>query len=142
MSTGNNIITTQGVRGLYAIATAAKTTYNDLVGAVELLSSATGHAGGANGGLLKRVVANPRATVTASQLQVYRDVGGLGTNLTIVGLLVMPAYTMAQTTAPIPSNFGFSSAAPLRLGPLDKIWVATGVALAGGISFDGEVEDF
>lgn len=141
-TTPNSVITTQNVRSLAAVCTAAKTTYNDLVNALEMKDSSGASAGAANGGFLKRLVANPRATVTATQLQVYRDLGGLGTDLSVIGFLVMPAYTMAQTTAPSPSVFAVSSAAPLRLGPLDKLWVGIGVALAGGVSFDAEVEDF
>ena len=125
----------QAQRVAMAVCTAAKTTMNDAANAV-LLATA-----GANGSLVTTLTAIPRATVTATQCQLYVSGDG-GTTLNLVQTMLMPAYTLAQTTANAATDFGFSDYAPLRLGPNDRLYVAIGVALAGGISFRAAVQDF
>lgn len=132
--TPNNIITPQAVRTANAVTTAAKTTYGDAVNAVKIVTP------GPNGAVLYGLKAAPRATVTATQLQLYRSPDN-GTTMYLIGSALMAAYTMAQTTAAPVSDFGYSESAPLRLGAADTLWVGAGVALAGGISFDAQYED-
>lgn len=132
--TPNNIITPQAVRTANAVTTAAKTTYSDAVNAVKIVTP------GPNGAVLYGLRAAPRATVTATQLQLYRSPDN-GTTMYLIGSALMAAYTMAQTTAAPVSDFGYSESAPLRLGATDTLWVGAGVALAGGISFDAQYED-
>lgn len=129
----NSVVTTQSVRVEQCICTAAKTTYNDAANAVLLFTA------GANGSLLKSVKAIPRATVTATQLMLFLSNDG-GTTLTLLPFnALMAAHTVAVTTAIPATDLGVSG---LRLSPNDEIYAAIGVALAGGIAFTAEGEDF
>jgi len=132
--TPNNIITPQAVKTANAVTTAAKTTYADSTNAVKLVTP------GPNGAVLYGLKAIPRATATATQLQLYRSPDN-GTTLYLIGSALMAAYTMAQTTAAPATDFGFSETAPLRIAAADTLWVGAGVALAGGIAFDAQYED-
>lgn len=132
--TPNSIITPQAVKSASAVCTAAKTTYGDATNAVKLLTP------GPNGAVLYGLKAVPRATVTATQLQLYRSPDN-GTTMFLIGSALMAAYTMAQTTAAPVTDLGFSEVSPLRLGASDTLWIAIGVALAGGVSFDAQYED-
>lgn len=133
--TPNSVVTTQAVKTARAVATAAKTTYNDATNAVLLLTA------GANGALLQSLDAIPRATVTASMLQLYSSTDG-GTTLILVKSVLMAAHTVAVTTAIPSTDFGYTESAPLRLAPNEKLYVATAVALAGGIVFNAGYEEF
>ena len=97
--TANSIITPQAIRSLNCVTTAAKTTLSDATNAVKL-----GDAG-ANGSILRKLTAMPRATVTATQLQLYKFDGAA---YWLVGSVLMPAYTMANTTADPITDFGYS----------------------------------
>jgi hypothetical protein len=132
--TPNNIITPQAVKTANAVTTAAKTTYADATNAVKIVTP------GPNGGVLYGLKAIPCATVTATQLQLYRSPDN-GTTMYLINSALMSAYTMAQTTAAPVSDFGYSETVPLRIGPSDTLWVGAGVALVGGISFDAQYED-
>lgn len=131
--TANSIVTPQSIKTANAICTAAKTTYNDATNAVLLLAAQT------NGAILYRLTATPRATVTATQLQLYRSPDA-GTTLYLIDSALMAAYTMAQTTEAVTTDFGYSETVPLRMSSTDALYVAAGVALAGGIVFNGEFE--
>lgn len=124
----------QAQRTAMAVCTAAKTTMADTTNAVLLVTA------GANGSLITTLTAIPRATVTATQCQLYLSNDG-GTTLNLVQTMLMPAYTLAQTTANVGVDFGFSDYAPLRLGPNDRLYVAIGVALAGGTVFRAAIQD-
>jgi hypothetical protein len=132
--TANNVITPQAVKSADAVCTAAKTTYSDSTNAVKLLTA------GANGSILFGLKAVPRATVTATQLQLYRSPDN-GTTLYLINSAVMNAYTMANTTAAPVTDFGYTETAPLRIAAGDTLWVGAAVALAGGIVFDAQYED-
>ena len=126
----------QGGRTVVAVATAAKTTYSDAAGAVKLCDA------GANGSLLKALSAMPRATVTATMLQLYRSADN-GTTLELIDSAQMTAHTVAVTTAIPKTVFGaISEDSPIRLAPGASLWVGAAVALAAGIVFAGQVEDF
>jgi len=123
-------------RTVTAVATAAKTTYNDAANAVLLC---TAHA--TAGSLLKALSAMPRATVTASKLQLYISFDG-GTTLWLISSAVMAAHTVAATTStPITFFSDITEDTPIRLPAGSSLYVATAVALAGGIVFNGQVED-
>lgn len=127
---------TQGGRTVYAIATAAKTTYNDATGAVKLCDA------GVEGSLLKLLHALPRATVTASMLQLYRS-NDNGTTLELIDSALMAAHTVAVTTAIAKTKFAdIADTTPVRLANGESLWIASAVALAGGIAFTGQLEDF
>lgn len=132
----NKVVTSQSLNTGQAICTAAKTTYGDVTNAV-LLATA-----GVNGSVFYSVKAIPRATVTATQLQLYRSSDG-GVTLMLFDLALMAAYTMAQTTAPVPAktDFGYSETVPLRLKANERLYAGIGVALASGIVFDAQGED-
>lgn len=125
----------QAQRTAMAVCTAAKTTMTDAANAVLLVTA------GANGSLVTALTAIPRATVTATQLQLYVSNDG-GTTLHLNRTMLMPAYTLTQTTANVGVDFGCSDYSPLRLGPNDRLYVAIGVALAGGIEFNAAIQDF
>ena len=135
MATPNQVIYPQTQKTASAIATAAKTTYNDATNSVLLLTAGT------DGAVLTKLTAIPRATVTATQLQLYisRDAG---TTLLLIDSALMAAYTMAQTTKATPIDFGYTAAAPLRLGASERLYIGAGVALAGGIVFNAEYQDY
>jgi len=137
--TANSIITTQSVVTAGAVCTAAKTTYGDVTNAQLLLTA------GSNGGLLTRLTALARSDASGSdrQLQLFRDVGGLGTNIVFIDSILMDGFnTTTTTTSPTRSDFGYSQDSPLKLGAGDKLYVGISVALAGGVAFNAEAEQF
>jgi hypothetical protein len=89
---------TQYRRNYSAVCTAAKTTYNDSTSAVLL------YVAGPDGGLMTKLSAIPRATVTATQCQLFLSPDG-GTTFQFINSALMAGYTMAQTTAAVPTNF-------------------------------------
>lgn len=131
--TANSIITPQSVKTANAICTAAKTTLNDATNAVLLLAAQT------NGAILYKLTATPRATVTATQLQLYRSPDA-GTTLYLIDSALMAAHTIANTTEAVTTDFGYSETVPLRLSSADALYVGAAVALAGGIVFNAEFE--
>lgn len=135
----NKVVTTQVVATDLAVCTAACTTYGDTANKVLLITA------GPDGSLVYRIRATPRATVTATQLQYYLSKDG-GATLSLIGTELMSAYTMAATTkAPTTDWSQISEDAPMRLAggaTPDRIYVAIGVALAGGVVFEAERENF
>lgn len=121
------------------VCTSAKTTYNDGTNAV-LLSTAAG-----NGSEYSHIAAIPRATVTATQVQLYAYDGA---NYWLIATALMPAYTMAQTTQCSATALAhvdgttISEANPLRLQSGWKLYAAIGVALAGGVVFAAQRKDY
>lgn len=132
----NKIVTTQVLATDQAICINAKTTFNDLTNAI-LLTTA-----GADGSLLKRITAMPRATVTATQLQLFIVKAAAPTVPYLRDSKVMAAYTMATTTAAPVTDFNYSADSPLRLAAGDLLYCAIGVSLASGIAFNVERENF
>jgi hypothetical protein len=120
-----------------AVATAVAAITNDTpTNTVELLTAGT------DGAILTRLTAIPRATVTASSLILFISNDG-GTTKRMIDSALMAAYTMATTTAvPVTTFSTYSETAPLRLAAGDKLYVATQVALAGGILFRAEFTNF
>lgn len=132
--TPNSIVTPQAIKSASVVATAAKTTYADATNAVALMIA------GANGSRLTKLVAIPRGTVTATQLQLLHTPSGGA--ITFLDSAVMQAYTMAQTTQASKTDFGYSDANPLILGAGDTLSVGIGVALAAGVTFHAEWQDY
>lgn len=120
-----------------AVATAAATVTGDApTGAVLLMTA------GADGAIVTRLSAIPRATVTASSLVLWIS-NDSGTTMRMIDSALMAAYTMATTTqVPVTTFAGYSEASPLRLMAGDKLYVGSQVALAGGIVFKAEYTDF
>lgn len=97
---------------------------------------------GADGAILTRLTAIPRATVTASSLVVFISKDG-GTTKRLIDSELMAAHTVATTTAiPETAFANFSETTPLRLEAGDQLYVGSQVALASGIVFRAEFTDF
>jgi hypothetical protein len=97
---------------------------------------------GADGAIVTRLTAIPRATVTASSLVLFISKDG-GTTQRLIDSELMAAHTVAVTTA-IPETVfpAYSESAPLRLEAGDRLYVGSQVALAGGIVFKAEFTNF
>jgi len=97
---------------------------------------------GADGAILTRLTAIPRATVTASSLMVFISKDN-GTTQRLIDSELMAAHTVATTTAIPETVFPlYSETTPLRLQAGDRLYVGSQVALAGGIVFRAEFTDF
>lgn len=119
------------------VVTAAATVADDNpTNTVELLTA------GADGALVTRLTAMPRATVTASNLLLFLQKSGQTTKRLIDSEL-MSAHTVAATTA-IPETVfaNVSDSTPMRLEAGDKLFVASQVALASGVVFAAQWMDY
>jgi hypothetical protein len=97
---------------------------------------------GADGAILTRLTAIPRATVTASSLVLFISKDS-GTTQRLIDSELMTAYTMATTTAVPETTFAlYSEGSPLRLEAGDRLYVGSQVALASGIVFRAEFTNF
>jgi hypothetical protein len=97
---------------------------------------------GADGAILTRLTAIPRATVTASSLMVFLSKDN-GTTQRLLDSELMAAHTVATTTAIPETVFTlYSETTPLRLQAGDRLYVGSQVALSGGIVFRAEYTDF
>ena len=134
--TANSIITPQALKSATAVCTTANSTYSDAPTNSQVLVTA-----GANGARLTKITAVARATVTATELQLYRDGDGTGTLKRLFASKAMAAYTVAQTTANAATDFGFSDANPVILAAGEKIYAAIGVSNTG-IVFAAEWADY
>ncbi len=125
--TPNSLVTPQAPITGTGVMTAAQTSYGDTVSnAVQVLPSQT------NGARITKVTAIPRATVSATQMQLYVSSNG-GTTLRLINTALMAAYSMAQTTQAPVTDFGYAEVAPLILAAGESLWMASGVALTSGI---------
>lgn len=120
-----------------AVVSAAATVADDNpTNTVELLTA------GADGALVTRLAAMPRATVTASSLLLFLQKSGQTTKRLIDSEL-MSAHTVATTTAIPETAFGnVTDSTPLRLEAGDKLFVGSLVALAAGIVFAAQWMDY
>lgn len=97
---------------------------------------------GAEGAIVTRLTAIPRATATASGLVLFLSKKG-GTTMRLIDSELMAAHTFAATTAIPKTAFGnISDTAPLRLEAGDKLYVGSQVALAAGIVFAAQWMDY
>lgn len=97
---------------------------------------------GAEGALVTKLTAIPRATVTASSLHLFLSTDG-GTTKRLIDSVLMSAHTVAATTAiPVTTFSNITEDTPLRLAATDELYVGSAVALAGGIAFEAEATDF
>lgn len=129
-----------------AVVTAAKTTFADLVNAVELqrfdINAAGGPIGGANGGgLIKRVTASARATFAGGRIFLFSSLDN-GQNIEQRGFALLAAYDTTQSTAVVLADFGATETVPFRVAPGERWWAATAVALAAGIVVQAEGDGF
>lgn len=119
-----------------AVCTAAATLTDTPANTVLLVTA------GADGAILTRLTAMPRATVTANSLVLFISKDA-GVTQRLVDSELMAAFTVAATTAiPETAFANYTEAAPLRLEAGDRLYVGAQVALAGGIVFKAEWTDF
>ena len=118
------------------VTTASADLATDPTNTVKLLTA------GADGALLTRLSAIPRATVTASSLLLWVSLDG-GTTKSLVDSVLMSAHTVAATTAiPVTAFSRYSEDMPERLQAGAELYVGSAVTLAGGIVFTAEYTDF
>ena len=133
----NSIVTPQTPKSATVVASVANTDYDDIpANAAGALITA-----GPNGARVTKIYAIPRATVTATQLQLYRSTDA-GTTKRLFESALMAAYTMAATTEAPTTDFGYSDDNPLILGAGEVVYPAIGVALAAGVVFVAEWADY
>lgn len=96
---------------------------------------------GADGAILTKLTATPRATNTASDLVLFISKDG-GTIKRFIDSALMSAHTQAATTVTPVTEFSYSETTPFRLEAGDELYVGSQVALAGGIVFRAEFTDF
>lgn len=83
-----------------------------------------------NGVRISRLTAFARATNTATECQLFVSQDG-GTTRRFIRSVLLPAYTVATTTAQTGGDFGYSDASPLLLGPNDTLYVGISVTNTG-----------
>jgi hypothetical protein len=131
--TPNSIITPQTPKSAIVQATTANTNYTAPTQVVLLLTA------GANGGRLTKLKAIPAATVTATQLQLYRSLDA-GVTKRFSNSALMANYTMVQTTQAPQTDFLYSDGNPLILSPGEQLYVAIGITFT--INFEAEWADY
>jgi len=134
--TANSIITPQAIKSGTAVVTTANSTYSDSPTNTAALITA-----GSNGARVTRITAIARATVTITELQLFRDGNGAGTAKRLFNSKQMAAYTVAQTTGNTPTDFGYSDDNPLILAPGEIVSVGIGVSNTG-VVFSAEWADY
>jgi len=123
--TPNSIITPQTPIGATAVVTTGNATYTDSpTNTVQLLASQT------NGARIQKITALARATPSATELQLFVS-SDAGTTKRFIKSVVMPAYTVAQTTGQTAIDFGYSDSFPLILSNTESLWVGIGVTNTG-----------
>lgn len=123
--TANSIITPQTPVTATAVATTANTTYTDSpTNTVLLLAAQT------NGARITRINALARATVTATELQLYVSADS-GTTKKLINSTLMSAYTVAATTGQTEIDLGYSETTPLILMSTESLYVGIGVTNTG-----------
>ena len=83
-----------------------------------------------NGARITRITALARATATATELQLFVSPDG-GVTRRFIRSVLMPAYTVAQTTGQTAIDMGYSDSSPLLLGPSETLYVGIGVTNTG-----------
>ncbi len=133
--TPNSVITPQTPKSAVAVCTTANSTYGDTPTTSVLLVTA-----GPNGARATKITALARATVTATELQLFISYDA-GTTKKLINSKLMAAYTVAQTTGQTPVDFGYSDLNPLLLAANAQLFVAIGVTNTG-IVFSAEWGDY
>jgi hypothetical protein len=133
--TANSIVTPQTPKTSTCVCTTANTIYTDAPTNTQTLWTA-----GSGGSRIVKIAAITRATVTATELQLFVSSDG-GASKRFIKSALMGAYSVAQTTANAVTDFGFSDAAPLILGANEILYAAIGVSQTG-IVFRAEGADY
>jgi hypothetical protein len=135
--TPNSIVTPQTINVSTGVVTAANTTYGDTpTNTVQIF------AAGPDGARVTRMTCVPRATCTATLIDIFRDNDGSGTVRRLIQRRLQPAQTIDTTTVCPTVDFGYSEAAPLILRANEKLYASMTVALAGGIVVNVEGSNY
>jgi hypothetical protein len=129
--TANSLVTPQQPQAAAtALSTSANTNYTAPANTTLVVTA------GANGARLTKLKCVPCATVTSTQIQLFRSADG-GTTKRFTNSVLMSAYTMAQTTQAAQTDFGYSDGSPLILAPNEQVYLAVGV---GSVQINAEAE--
>ena len=127
----NSLATPQSPLALTAVVTTANTNYTDTpTNSAQFLQQDGATGVPARGARLTKVTALARATNTATELQLFVS-NTAGTVKRFIKSVLLPAYTVAQTTKQTEADFGFSDTTPLIVQAGEQIWLATGVTNTG-----------
>lgn len=134
----NKFISPQVIKSATAVATNAGTDVGDApTNTVKLI------AAGPNGARYTKVSASPRATVSATQLRLFRSSdGGVTKRWFKSELMAAQNVGSPWNTKMVSTDLGYSDVNPLMLGANEEVYVSIGVALLAGIVFDAEGGDF
>lgn len=131
--------------GLYTVTVINANTYTITHGS-NATSTATGGGSavlaqmartGINGVRITRLTAIARATVGATELQLFVSNDG-GTTKRFIRSVLMPAYTVSGSTAQPVVDFTYSDTNPLILSASETLYAGIGATLASGIVFRAE----
>ena len=121
----NALVTPQKPITFCCAVTGANTSYTDSpANSVELVPAQT------QGCRITKITALARATNTATELQLFTSKDS-GTTKKFVDSAVMAAYTVAQTTRQLKTDFGLSESVPLTLAAGESLYAAIGVSNTG-----------
>lgn len=120
--TANSIITPQTPKSAAVAITTANTTFGTSPTNTGLLVTF-----GANGGRLTSLKAVPLETVTANNLQAYRDIGTAGASKYLFASQTGGSDTVSGTDGSTTVDFGYSDDNPLIGQASERIYVATGI---------------
>lgn len=133
--TPNSIVTPQAIKSNTVVVTLANTAYNPPSANIAEIVQA-----GPNGARLIKLQARPAATVTATEIQEFRDKDGSGTNKRFSNSATGAAHTKSQTAAAPATPFEYSDASAKMLAPNEKVYV--GIGVAGTWVFEAEWLDY
>lgn len=119
----NSIITPQTPKSGAAGVATANTTFT-----TSPTNTATLITAGVNGARVTKVKAIPLETVTANNLQLYRDLDGSGTNKYMFNNQTGGSDTVSGTDGATVIDFGYSEDNVIILAPGEKVYCATGIS--------------
>ncbi|OXE35491.1 MAG: hypothetical protein CGW95_13530 [Phenylobacterium zucineum] len=118
--TPNSIITPQIPKAATAALTAANTVLTDSPTNTVTLVTA-----GSNGARVTKISAIPRATLTATLIQLFRSTDA-GVTKRLFDCALIPACTITMGTDVPTTDFGYSEASPILLQAGESIYAALG----------------
>ena len=119
------------------VATAASSINTDTPSEAVLIGTA-----GADGAILTKLSAIPRATVGDALLYLYISKDS-GTTKRVVDSVLLASRTVSSTVVNEPVIFErITESTPIRLEAGDVMYVSSAVALSSGIAFSAEWTDF
>lgn len=127
----NSVITPQTPRSaVKLLSTTANANYTAPTNTTIILTA------GADGGRLTKLKCIPCASMSNTEIQLFRSNDG-GTTKVYVNAVTMGSVTKSQTASPPQTDFGYTDFNPLILGPGEILYLAVGV---GGVQINAEAE--